>query len=440
MIGTSAIEYSSVGRRSQPMLASFLVAAALSFNFILCFLNTNILNISNLHVVGCEFVILTLAFLAAYSASSPTGVYFLIALVLYLVFLALLRGIYSLGGIDVKIVRDFLIPFAFVWLGKTISLSDADRIVRWTAIVILCVGGFEYLFLDVFLKYFNVIGFYIARGTTPDTEVARMASGGLMVSGIRPADQGRELLPWLLGPHRVSSIFLEPSSLGNFGIIVSLWAVMRSKIDGALWWGLLVAGLCCIVLSDTRFAMVFLALGILVLLLPPSFGSPIVSVFPVVAVLFLLLVITPADLTSNDTQGRLAYSAFALSEFEVFNWLGFAESPQQTFDAGYAYVFSEVGIIGALVLWFCFMSLSGRNLYFYALRNAFGTYFAALFLISQSQMTIKTASLLWLLLGAISSARLTDETRKPDRLGVGEDRRYPDRAPLQPTLNRSFEP
>jgi putative polymerase len=405
-----------------------LVSAALSFNFLLCFVNTNISLVSTVHVIGCEFAILVLTLLVAYSASSLTGIYFVIVLVLYLTFLALVREINSFGGADIKVVRDFLIPVAFFWLGKTVSLRDADRIVRWSAIVILCVGCFEYFYLDVFLKYFNVIGFYIARGSTADTEAVRISSGGLMVSGIRPEGQGRELLPWLLGPHRVSSIFLEPSSLGNFGIIVALWAVLRSKMNGSLSWGLFFGGLCCIVLADTRFAAVFLSVGILIILLPPFLGTPLTVAMPFVAVMFLLFAVTPADLASNDTQGRLAYAALVLREFDISNWIGIEASALQTFDAGYGYLFSEVGLIGVLFLWFCFMSLSGKTPFFYALRNAAGAYFATLFLISQSQMTIKTASLLWLLLGAVSEARTTRSGEEShDSLHFDGIRRYPDR-------------
>jgi len=409
---TLATDGSNFGERSHSWWPFSLVAAALSFNFALCFVNTNISAVSNLHVIGCELVILTLTFLTAYSSASLTGMYFLVVLILYVTFLAFMRGINSLGGADIKIVRDFLIPFAFFWLGKRISLTDADRIVRWSVGVILGVGLFEYFFLDLFLKYFDIIGFYIARGTTADTEAARLSSGGLMVSGMRPESQGRELLPWLLGPHRVSSIFLEPSSLGNFGIIVTLWAVMRSKIDGRPWWGLFLLGLFCIVLADTRFAAIFLALGILILLLPPSLGTAVTAALPFTAVLVLLLVVTPADLSSNDTQGRLAYSAFVLSEFNISNWIGLADSPLQTFDAGYAYLFSGVGVLGALALWCCFMSLNGNSPYFHALRNAAGAYLTSLFLISQSQMTIKTAALLWLLLGAMSAFEISSEAKQ----------------------------
>ena len=39
--------------------------------------------------------------------------------------------------------------------------------------------------------------------------------------------EGRTLLPWL-GEHRVSSVFLEPVSVGNFGAICFSWIVLRN--------------------------------------------------------------------------------------------------------------------------------------------------------------------------------------------------------------------
>ncbi|WJR78800.1 hypothetical protein [Bradyrhizobium sp. NP1] len=433
--GTIIADDSALRERSQGWCAFLVIGAVLLFNFALCFVNTNVTAVSNLHVIGSELVILTLTFAISYAGASVGETCFLALLILYLTFLALMRGIGSNDGTDVKVVRDFLIPVAFFGLGRKISLEDADRIVRWSVVVVLVVGFFEYFFLDVFLKYFNVIGFYIARGTVPDIESARIASGGLMVSGVRPEGQGRELLPWLLGSHRVSSIFLEPSSLGNFGIIVALWAVLRSRIDGRFWWGLLLLGLACIVLADTRFAATFLALGILIALLPPSVGTPLTAAMPFVAVLLLLTVVSPADLSSNDTEGRLAYAAFVLRGFTVLNWTGLAESSLQTFDAGYGYLFSQVGIFGVLALWFCFMSLSGRSRYFYALRNAIGAYLATLFLISQSQMTIKTAALLWLLLGAAAAFETASGGRQQQ-----DDWRRGSRGPLELAPRRTKSP
>ena len=51
-----------------------------------------------------------------------------------------------------------------------------------------------------------------------------MSSDRLFISGMRY--EGRTLLPFL-GEHRVSSIFLEPVSVGNFGAICFAWVTLR---------------------------------------------------------------------------------------------------------------------------------------------------------------------------------------------------------------------
>jgi putative polymerase len=108
-------------------------------------------------------------------------------------------------------------------------------------------------------------------------------------------------------------------------------------------------------------------------------------------------------------QDRLLYSGRVLLDFDIFNWLGIEASRGQTFDAGYAYVISNVGLIGFALFWLWFMSLSGRSRYLYAFRNTSAAYFAALFCISASQFTIKTAALLWFLMGVLSVARDASE-------------------------------
>ena len=89
---------------------------------------------------------------------------------------------------------------------------------------------FEYFFLDTYLKVFSITDYYVARGTLDAADPSLQWANGLMMSGMRPPDQGRELLPFL-GDHRVSSLFLEPIGLGNFGCLVVFWAIARSKME-----------------------------------------------------------------------------------------------------------------------------------------------------------------------------------------------------------------
>jgi putative polymerase len=134
---------------------------------------------------------------------------------------------------------------------------------------------------------------------------------------------------------------------------------------------------------------------------------------PFVAMAALFLAAGNADphqllLEGQSLKDRLLYSGGLLLNFDIYNWLGFAASPTPTEDSGYAYVISNVGLLGFAAFWFWFISLAGRSRYFYAFRNTIAAYFATLFCISSSQFTIKTAALLWFLTGALSVAQGRD--------------------------------
>ena len=101
-------------------------------------------------------------------------------------------------------------------------------------------------------------------------------------------------------------------------------------------------------------------------------------------------------------KDRLLFSGRVLLDFDLSNWLGITASRIPTADAGYAYIISNVGLLGFAAFWFWFMSLGGRSRYFYAFRNTSAAYFAAISCVSTSQFTIKTAALLWFLMGALS--------------------------------------
>ena len=139
------------------------------------------------------------------------------------------------AGFDPKISRDLIIPITFFLLGKAVNdVKAADKVVSTATAILLSFALFEFFFLNTFLEVFGVAKYYIARGTLESSNSALNISQGLMVSGVRPADQGRTLLSFL-GDHRVSSLFLEPISLANFGALVTLWAVVRSRMEGKFY-------------------------------------------------------------------------------------------------------------------------------------------------------------------------------------------------------------
>jgi putative polymerase len=405
-------------------LAGVLIIGAITFNALLCFVNTHGIPIQNSYVIGSEAIIITVTILACYRAIEPQYTLIIASIIIYTAVLAFIRSVVSAeGGMDLKITRDLLIPVIFLLLGKSFNnIRVADTVVYVATAIILFFALYEYLSLDSYLKAFSITEYYVARGTLSAFDQSVQWANGLMLSGIRPEELGGRVLLPFLGDHRVSSLFLEPISLGNFGCMVAFWAIARSKMERQVRIWSVAAGIALIILSDGRFNASFLGLGILILLISPRITTPVVLAMPFVLVFGLWLAAASAGaqdfrptLEGLSLRDRLLYSGRLLLDFDIYNWLGIAASRSPTFDSGYAYVISNIGLMGLTVFWLWFMSLDGQGRYFYAFRNTTAAYFAALFCLSQSQFTIKTAALLWFLLGALSVARDAAREAKPSK-------------------------
>ena len=410
--------------------AGALIIGAITFNAILCFINTRGIPITNIHVMGSEVVIIAATLLVLRNNIDLMHLTLITLMVFYTAAFSILRHVHTpANALDLKICRDFLIPIVFFLLGKAVDdVKAADKIVFAAIVLIFTFAVFEYFFLYTFLTVFGIAQYYVARGTLEASGWALDVSQGLMVSGFRPADQGRALLPFL-GEHRVSSLFLEPSSLGNFGALVAVWAFVRSRMERKLYFWSAIGGLALVVLSDTRFDAYFLVLAMLILITPPKITTPCVFLTPFIAILALYLFaasVAPANgvpmVEGVGLQDRLLYSGRVLLDFDIYNWFGVEASRAQTFDSGYGYLIANVGILGLTVFWVLFMSLRGSNRYFYSFRNIAAAYFAVLLCISASQFTIKIAALLWFLVGALSTASDRDQIQFKPR---GESLRQP---------------
>jgi putative polymerase len=399
--------YQSASRsfwRQPPVLAVF---AATLFNLALCFVNTMAGGVGNSAAIACEVVIILFVLVYTFPTVTYSRLLTIGAAVLFLITLAGIRALLG-TGIDIKPVRDLLIPVAFFMLGAAApDLRQADRIVKTIVTIVIAVGAFEYFFPDLFTRVFNVAGFYIERGVMAVTQAQQ--SSDLFVSGMRPegASGGRGLFP-VLGNHRVSSIFLEPISAGNFGIVVFVWALTRSLMERRLFWGLFVSAAVIIVMADSRFGANFCALVLVLALLPAAVRRVAVAALPAIAILGLLVL--PGLLSTqygidNGFIGRIILSGAILERFDVLNWLGLSAPGFITSDSGYAYALGGFGIVGIALFWIALMLLKGADRPFYLIRDLAGAYFAVLLCISNSPFTIKTGALLWFLIGVVSQNR-----------------------------------
>ncbi len=372
--------------------------AALVFNFVLCFVNTRVTPVTSGSVMLSEMLIITIAMAAALTRRAP--LYLLIAaFVSYMMFLFALRG----GQYDLKSIRDILIPITFYFAGMRIHDPKlGDRLVLASALIVVAAALFEYLLVDTFISYFNVIGYYVARGTVSVDQLYGQTQG-LFISGTRA--EPRTILPFL-GPHRVSSVFLEPVSMGNFAVVVYSWALYRGREMAWRWW-LMALAFSLIALADARFG---LYTCVLITLLYPFFNfvpRPVWAMLP----FLLLAVVGIYGITwgsgggPNDLAGRFAVTAHILTQLPFSVVMGVEVTDQFTSDSGLAHTLTAFGLLGFIGLWTLFVHAPLAEARAWRFHSMVIVYLLLLMLISDSFYSIKTAALLWFLLGTSNAFR-----------------------------------
>jgi putative polymerase len=389
------------------MAAIASVLGALTFNLLLCLVNTRVMGISDSHVILLEMAVTGTAFLAALDRRA--GLYLFIAIFLtYMLFLFTLRH-----ANDIKAIRDVLNPVIFYALGSRIrDLKLADRLVLISAIVALVFAFFEYFLLDVYLDWFNVLGYYISRGTVSLQE-SYGATKGLFISGNRP--EPRTLLPFL-GQQRVSSVFLEPVSMGNFGAIVYAWGLFRRECRYR--WVLIASALTLITLADARFG---LSTCIAMTVLYPFFRFIPRPVWLVMPFLFLALfaaygLISGTNGGPNDVAGRFASTAHIMTSLPMGVVLGYEVYDKFTADSGFSYTLTKFGIWGFIGLWSVFVLLPFKSARAWQFHSMMIVYLLLIMIISNSFYSVKTAALMFFLLGTSAAAQMPEARSYWDRL------------------------
>jgi putative polymerase len=392
-LGGQAAEDAEAWHGLYARLAAFSVIGGLVFNALLCLVNTKIMRVADSHVMMSEMTLIGCIFIVA--LGRRLAPYMLLAVfVSYMLFLFSMRG-----QPDLKAVRDILIPIGFVFAGRTLhDLKLADRLVFSAAVIVVVMGLFEYLALDVYISFFNVIGYYLARGSVTIDQLYGQTTG-LFISGIRPS--ARTILPFL-GMHRVSSVFLEPVSVGNFGAIVYGWCLFRPTMK--LRFVTLFLALTVIALGDARFGLYTCIL--MTLLLPAYRLMPrlvwYVLPFIMLSVLAYYGIQSGTQGGPNDIGGRFQVTAHLLTSLDLRVVFGAQATTQFTADSGLAYTLTKFGIFGFLGLWGLLVFAPVRSVRGRIFHGMVIVYLLLLMIISDSGYSIKTAGLLWFLFGTMS--------------------------------------
>jgi putative polymerase len=382
-------------------LGPILTLMAVLYNCCLCFANTVLLTISPAVVISAEVILIGSALTLVWYRSFKLNA-FLVAIAAYFYTVMMIRSQF-----DPKILRDVLIPIAFFFLGCHFgTLRVADRLVTLLLIVALADALFEWIAPTAYAHYFDVARYYIERGTTGQEE--HQFFGGFFNSA---RFQNRTLLP-VLGDHRVSGIFLEAPSVGNFGGIVFAWILLRPK---RLWSFMLktVAVVMIVVLADARFGLYFCVFVAAIYPLSRFIPRSMLFIGPFVAMIALVTyaITEGPQVFDNDMVGRFLYAGqilskiyapqiFGLGASDISTGTSFASDPVN--DSAYTYVLVEIGILGAAALWALFIYSPVASKDAWRFKTVVAFYYILILTIAASAFTIKTAALLWFLYGTLN--------------------------------------
>jgi putative polymerase len=389
---------------TQPRLASVVVFGAVVFNMVLCFVNTKLLRVNVDVVVAAEIALMGMAL----------GLIWYRAYTFYRILLLLTAYFFAVmvfrSSFDPKILRDFLIPIVFFFLGSYLgSFRSADRLVMLLIFLALGAALFEWLALNTYLHFFDVFHYYVERGTVTNLETD---TPGLIIQGTNTTAglftnatrfEERTLLPFL-GSHRVSGIFLEPVSVGNFGAIAFAWVLLRDRTRVWRLVAKLLAIVTILVLADARFG-VYLCLFTLAIYLVAPIIRPTMLFFAPFLMMIVLVMLAGANWlgTYNNTMtGRLLGGVGSLASLDPWQVLGL-QVGQVYGDSGYGYALVNVGLLGLAAIWALFVYAPTLNNDAWRFKNFIVFYIVFLLSISASLFTIKTAALLWFLYGTLNN-------------------------------------
>ena len=376
---------------------SVILFAATLYPALLCLFHTHFFRVVTSTVGIAEFLI----YLACVAVLiRPVRIEFIIIatlMIAYLLLLTLFRG-----EIELKGFRDVVIPVLFYWVGRQVgSMAYADKMLKRLIWVVLAVGLLELFFLDWYSWLFNIFSYYFSQGinTMPTNFVSDSV---LNVNGIRPEGIGRTILPSLLGSHRVSSVFLEPVSLGNFAVIVAAWGLAKTRRDWKNGLFFFATAAVMITLSDSRYGIGAVSLMLLFRVLPLRPLNFAVSILPLICLAALVMIgLFYQGGYDDNILGRLYASGKSLLSFNVLMLFGVEGAFRFFYDMGYPYIFTRLGLPLAVFMWFAIWMIRMPDNVGARFRMFVALYIALILCISGTSMfALKTAGILWFLVGS----------------------------------------
>jgi putative polymerase len=405
MTTTAAAWQTGVGVRAEPfILPALLVISALGFNAALAIINAHVTGLTSGSVIICEFAIVVGAQLLALSHYRQEMDAWYVLAGLLTVF-ALLRSV-ATQALEPKLLRDVLLIPTFTVLGM---VSDRRRLNQLVLAIHAIVIAFLLLEMSSPAFYSDLLkiqSYYVqTRGF--QTGDFWNTNSVLFISATRPEQR---FFPFF-DLHRMSSIFLEPVSLGNYCVTIAAFLCARWHTLGtASKWFLIAGNVVAIVGCDGRFAAVACgAIAVLALVAARLPRRSTVLYLPVITGMVLAAVLLGGlQVGADDFSGRIAFTADLLSRFDVQDFLGISDRYMKlAVDSGLAYFIVTQSIIGLCAVWlFVVYASAEARMEQVRYNHALCLYVSLLLMVSYALFTIKTAALLWFIHGCLQKKRI----------------------------------
>jgi putative polymerase len=381
------------------VLSELVLIGAVCFNAILAIINGHVFALQRVHVVLAEIVIYATALsLIGFNADRRMMPWFLLALFIILFGLLLALGN---GAFNAKYLRDVLVIPIFVMLGMTYHRATLLRPLLILQTIVFLVAVLEAVLPGAYAEVFRILEYYVNTRDFSESQFWN-ADSTLFISATRPGERFFGFVEL----HRLSSIFLEPVSLGNYCVVMAI-AVIAFWRELRVWARVyLTASILAILIGcDGRLA----AASILIIVILVPLLSQLPSRW---SVMYLPLVLIASagyvwffnrDAAGDTFGGRLAGSLLTLSEMDLSGLLGFdAISADRGADSGIAYFLFTQSFIGVAIIWLSICLVpDGRDYQSRIYVHAISVFIPLNLMVSYSFFSIKVASLMWFCYGFI---------------------------------------
>lgn len=322
-----------------------------------------------------------------------------ILLLFFLVVVALVLSMIN-NRIMLETLRSTFLIGIFALLGQRMQPHTLDRLMLWVGMAVLVVLLLEIFAQPAYVAIFEPQRFFSA---TRGIEASEFNNSGLFNNA--GSFEGRFSFGIFDVP-RTSSIFMEQVSNANFACVLALYLSARWPMIGNWRRGLLAATIALILVSTNgRFASMLigaLAIGYFVFPLLGRIFLPLVSV--AIAAIAIGIIVSFPEVEGDSLIGRINFVGRQFAETDIGFYLGgrALENLNQR-DSGYSYLIGTTSIFGALALW-SFINFFPRMNDASSRRLAFGVagYMLGQLLVSSTSLfSIKTAALLWAIVGCV---------------------------------------